>query len=126
MNIRTLIRRGRFNLMNPQEEQINVHLRCGEMVVNANFSVEDGEHLLDWREESILALAEECLALNKEAYLWSGVRKELEELIAHLTTNENAVMRAYWNQRIEYLEGKQKALADQLAKAKDELQCWEE
>jgi len=126
MNIRTEIRRGHFNFCNPIEEQINVHLRCGEKVVNADFPVEKAEYLLDWREASILELARECLRLNEKMYLYSSVRKELEELVGYLEENKASIMRSHWQNKIERLGDQGKKLQSQLDDAERELKYWTE
>jgi hypothetical protein len=83
--------------------------------VSTSLDFANAYHLLDWNGNNPVELLREVLELNKELYLWSSSRAELEKLLEEVEPHELDI-------KYEWLKREEQKLLEQLKKIRDEIE----
>lgn len=113
------INRGRYNFTNPEEYQVCVQFYTDNGCVSSVLPLEEAEHLLYWDDDNPVDLLREVLKINKDVYLYSSCREELEKLLVQCTREEK-------NIQITWLEKKKTKLMNQIRALENEVRRIEE
>jgi hypothetical protein len=111
MKLYTLVREGNFNILNFSEKSISVHLKvegCSEPIgedgknyINLYLRCEDGQHLIDWRDNPLNLVAE--LVYLAPKFRYHGDKEKFEKFRAFVDAHEDEIYQAWVSEEITRL-----------------------